>query len=656
MPQLWQSRCEDYFQLWGTPPELWISYATAQFEGAAARWLESVKRRVPRLIWDDFCVLLQNRFGRNQHQALIRRLFHISQTSTVVDYFDRFAELLDQITAYETAPDPLHYTTRFLDGLQPGIRILVALQQPQDLDRPYQLALLHEELGDGVTIQNIVQSTATSYHSVYHTRKAPVAFLALPPRPATQFRSSEDRRSPDQHRTTASEDKWIALKSYRRAKGLCFICGEKYSRDHKCRDAVQLHFVQEMVEFLQQDDSDQQFYDSSSQVDDQLMAISAAAMGDCKASATTMKLAVMFHGHRLLFLVDSGSTHSFLDSKLLSICPTAKTLPVPVRVANGHILQCTHFLPNASWTCTDATFSTRFQFIPLGSYDGILGLDWLIQLGPMQVDWGQKWMAFPYHGQQVLLQGVLPAELAYTIVELSVVRADSTPLQPEIQQLLAKFASVFADPTGLPPRRHHDRHIPLIPSARPISIRPYRVTPELKSEIEKQVQEMLDSGVITRSNSPFSSPVILVKKKGTTWRMVVDYRHLNALTIEGKYPLPVIDELLDELAGSHWFSKLDLKSGYHQIRLAPGEEHKTAFQTHHGHFEFRVMSFGLTGAPATFQSAMNATLAPVLRKFASVFFDDILINSKTFSEHVDHLQQVLSLLQSNHWQVKTVQV
>jgi hypothetical protein len=163
---------------------------------------------------------------------------------------------------------------------------------------------------------------------------------------------------------------------------------------------------------------------------------------------------------------------------------------------------------------------------------------------------------------------------------------------------------------------------------------------------------MMEQGVITHSNSAFGSPVILVKKEEKHWRLVVDYRHLNALTVKGKYPLPVIDELLDELAGACWFSKLDLKVGYHQIRLAPGEEHKTAFQTHNGQYEFKVMAFGLTGAPATFQHAMNATLAPILCKFAIVFFYDILIYSPTYIQHLDHLQQVLTILANECWQVK----
>jgi hypothetical protein len=171
----------------------------------------------------------------------------------------------------------------------------------------------------------------------------------------------------------------------------------------------------------------------------------------------------------------------------------------------------------------------------------------------------------------------------------------SPVVPPDVQLLLDQFASVFAPPVALPPRRRYDHHIPLVAGAQSVSVRLYHVAPELKDEIERQVKELLEQGVIAPSNSAFGSPVLLVKKEETAWRLVMDYMQLNALTIKGKFPLPVIDELLDELAGASWFSKLDLKAGYHQIRLAPGEEHKTAFQTHNGHYEFRVMAFGLIG-------------------------------------------------------------
>jgi hypothetical protein len=139
-----------------------------------------------------------------------------------------------------------------------------------------------------------------------------------------------------------------------------------------------------------------------------------------------------------------------------------------------------------------------------------------------------------------------------------------------------------------------------------------------------QVKEMLLNGVIQPSSSPFSSLVLLVKKKDNTWQFCIDYRHLNAVTVKSKFLVLVIDEFLDELTGASWFTYLDLCAGFHQIRLKRGEEFKIAFQTHFGQFEFCVMAFGLTGAPGTFQFAMNSTLAPYLRKYVLVFFDDIL--------------------------------
>jgi hypothetical protein len=220
----------------------------------------------------------------------------------------------------------------------------------------------------------------------------------------------------------------------------------------------------------------------------------------------------------------------------------------------------------------------------------------------------------------------------------------------DIQQLVHQFVDIFQSPTKLPPQRALDHHIPLVSGATPVNVKPYRYSPAQKDEIENQLHEMLRNGVIQPSVSPFSSLVLLVKKKDGSWRFCVDYRRLNALTVKNKYPMPVVDELLDELHGACWFTKLDLHSGYHQIRVA--DIQKIAFKTHDGHWEFKVMPFGLTNAPVTFQALMNTIFAPMLRKFVLVFMDDILVYSHSLEDHKQHLTEVFKLLQDNQLYVK----
>ncbi|WMV33463.1 hypothetical protein MTR67_026848 [Solanum verrucosum] len=192
--------------------------------------------------------------------------------------------------------------------------------------------------------------------------------------------------------------------------------------------------------------------------------------------------------------------------------------------------------------------------------------------------------------------------------------------------------------------REIDFGIDLLPDTQPISIPPYRMAPTELKELKEQLRDLLEKGFIRPSQSPWGAPVLFVKKKDGSLRMCIDYRQLNRVTVKNKYPLPRIDDLFDQLQGASHFSKIDLRSGYHQVKVRECDIPKTAFRTMYGHYEFVVMSFGLTNAPAIFMDLMNRVFKPYLDSFVVVFIDDILIYSHSEEEHMGHLRVVLQRL------------
>ena len=212
---------------------------------------------------------------------------------------------------------------------------------------------------------------------------------------------------------------------------------------------------------------------------------------------------------------------------------------------------------------------------------------------------------------------------------------------PVVRDLLDVFPE---DLPGLPPEREIDFPIDLVPGTAPISLPPYRMAPAKLKELKAQLQELVDGGFIRPSISPWEAPVLLVKKKDGTWRLCIDYRELNKVTIQNKYPLPQIDDLFDQLQGAKVFSNIDLRSGYHQLRIKESDIPKKTFRTRYGHYEFLVMSFGLTNAPVAFMDLMNWVFHPYLDWFVIFFIDDILVYSRSELEHERHFGLVLQTL------------
>jgi hypothetical protein len=304
--------------------------------------------------------------------------------------------------------------------------------------------------------------------------------------------------------------------------------------------------------------------------------------------------------------------------------------------------------------------SVDLVLLGMHDFDVILGMNWLAAYHA-SVDCFEEEVVFRPPGElEFRFKGSRLPSLPHMISALranrllrkgcrgflaSVVDLQKKELEIEDIPVVREFPDVFPeDLPGLPPDREVEFSIDLVPGTAPISKAPYRMAPAELKELKGQLEELLDKGFIRPSASPWGAPVLFVKKKDGSMRLCIDYRELNRVTIKNKYPLPRIDDLFDQLQGAQVFSKIDLRSGYHQLKIKSEDIPKTAFRTRYGHYEFLVMPFGLTNAPAVFMDLMNRVFHEYLDRFVIVFIDDILVYSKSLEEHEDHLRIVLQIL------------
>lgn len=336
----------------------------------------------------------------------------------------------------------------------------------------------------------------------------PRQVLPGPPAAADDRRGLDAARAPD--RGARADDRVAALRNYRRARGLCFTCGERWGAGHQCAATVQLHVVEELLELLQAEQYEQPLQQDGAD-EEVLMSISKLATTG-QTTPRTVRLIGKVADVEVLILVDSGSSHSFISEAIAGRLTdqVQQVPPTSVKIADGGVLICSGVIPACAWQSQGHTFLSDLRVLPLGCYDMVVGMDWLEQCGPMWIDWVAKRLQFQHQGQTILLTGVQSVtskvdpisfdqlqmlehnnSVAHVVV-LSVLedresdQTEQTGVPVEVEELLSRFHLVFEEPQGLPPHRPWDHKIPLIPGAKPVNIRPYRYTPEQKSEIEQQ--------------------------------------------------------------------------------------------------------------------------------------------------------------------------
>ncbi|GKU98441.1 hypothetical protein SLEP1_g11449 [Rubroshorea leprosula] len=335
-------------------------------------------------------------------------------------------------------------------------------------------------------------------------------------------------------------------------------------------------------------------------------------------------------------LFDLGASHSFIARSYV----LKRALPVDtsdcelhVDTPLGGVMTTRDVCRTVNIYIDDRQLGVSLFVLDLSDFDIILGMDWLSKHFA-SIDCQRKW------ARKYLVNGCQGFLVSVTDASSVTSRLEDIPVVREFPDVLPE------DLPGLPPDREVEFAIDLVPGTGPIPKTPYRMAPAKLKELKIQLGELLEKGFIRSSVSPWGAPMLFVKKKDGSMRLCIDYRELNKVTVKNRYPLPRIDDLFDQLKGAQVFSKIDLRSGYHPLKIKPDDVSKTAFCTRYGHYEFLVMPFGLTNALARFMELMNRVFSQYLDKFVVVFIDDILVYSSSHAFHEKHLRTVLETLRS----------
>ena len=662
--ELWLENLENLFSVLNYDEGLRVDLAAFQFEGAARYWWNTVLARWDRVgivkTWGVFRDEFLEKFvPQNERDRRLDEFLRLEQgNKNVAQYDSEFTRLLRYAPYMQD--NEREKARKFYNGLRPE------LQQGMYFVKLHSYSGLVEDAatveGRMRNVQRLSQRNANRPHPYAkpNTGKGQASGSSSQPPPPNWKSQPVPLKTIPAPRPTqpcgfcqkpghAEKDCW-------RKQGKCLLCGDP---QHRASDCPRRNNRQMVATGPKPPSSGAS--GTGSKVRARVFGIEGTEEPD---STEVVEGTLSISGYSCKILFDPGASHSFVSAdfvKLLAVPVVDLTCPLEVCTPLGASLTTRQFLKDCTISSAGKSFSANLILLPIESYDVILGMDWLSD-NYAQLDCRHKtitigkpgeesitWQGHRKKGQKFLLSATVArrsiSKGAQCFLAYLINKPDHQPKIDEVR-VVRDFRGVFPEKLdSLPPERDVEFAIDLVPGTTPLSKAPYRMAPAELKELKTQLQELLDSGFIRPSSSPWGSPVLFVKKKDGTLRMCIDYRGLNQVTIKNKYPLPRIDELFDQLQGSTVFSKLDLRQGYYQLRIKECDIPKTALNSRYGHYEFVVMPFGLTNAPAAFMDLMHRVFHQYLDKFVVIFIDDILVYSKNEDDHEQHLRIVLETLQ-----------